>query len=74
MPLLVAGSNVQTFTFSSYNLHAMNFFPLFLLQATLNTRQMDMPSVREDHNPDNADQLVLDFKQQLQIWPCLRNL
>ncbi|XP_028776034.1 RNA polymerase sigma factor sigF, chloroplastic [Neltuma alba] len=43
-------------------------------QATLNTRQIDMASVREDNNPGNTDQLVHDFKQQLQSWPCLRNL
>lgn len=43
-------------------------------QATLDTRQMDMVSVHEDNSPGNADQLVHDFKQRLQIWPCLRNL
>ncbi|KAF7818639.1 RNA polymerase sigma factor sigF, chloroplastic [Senna tora] len=44
-------------------------------QATLNTRQMNVASFHEDNNNlGNVDQLVHDFKQQLQSWPRLRNL
>lgn len=43
-------------------------------EATLNTRQMDMTSVHEKSNTDNADQLVHDFVQQLHLRSHLQNL
>lgn len=60
--------------FSLHNLHVINLSCLYLLKAALNTRQMDMASVREANELGITDQLVHDFNQQLQIWPRLRDL
>ncbi|KAL9318170.1 hypothetical protein ACSQ67_014687 [Phaseolus vulgaris] len=43
-------------------------------QAILNTRQMDMDTVHEENNTGNADQIVLDFRKHLHLWPRLQNL
>ncbi|XP_027363645.1 RNA polymerase sigma factor sigF, chloroplastic-like isoform X3 [Abrus precatorius] len=43
-------------------------------QAILNTRQMDMASVHETNNIVNTDQVVLDFRKHLHLWPRLQSL
>ncbi|XP_014514037.1 RNA polymerase sigma factor sigF, chloroplastic-like isoform X1 [Vigna radiata var. radiata] len=43
-------------------------------QAILNTRQMDVDTVHEENNTGNADQVVLDFRKHLHLWPRLQNL
>ncbi|KAK7345540.1 hypothetical protein VNO77_16145 [Canavalia gladiata] len=43
-------------------------------QAILNTRQMDIASVDEENNTSNADQVVLDFRKHLHLWPRLQSL
>lgn len=48
--------------------------PNVLLQAILNTRQMDMDTVHEENNTGNADQIVLDFRKHLHLWPRLQSL
>ncbi|KAK7355557.1 hypothetical protein VNO80_14815 [Phaseolus coccineus] len=43
-------------------------------QAILNTRQMDVDTVHEENNTGNAEQIVLDFRKHLHLWPRLQNL
>lgn len=43
-------------------------------QAILNTRQIDIASVDEESNTGNADQVVLDFRKHLHLWPHLQDL
>ncbi|XP_061368764.1 RNA polymerase sigma factor sigF, chloroplastic-like isoform X2 [Gastrolobium bilobum] len=48
--------------------------PLLQMSKEEKTSQMDMASVHEENNTGNADQLVHDFRQHLQLWPRLRTL
>jgi hypothetical protein len=50
------------------------FFSFVLLQATLNTTQMDMVSVHEENDTSNVDQVARDFRQHLHLLPRLENL
>ncbi|KAK7279328.1 hypothetical protein RJT34_24376 [Clitoria ternatea] len=43
-------------------------------QAIFNMKQMDMATVHEENNSGNANQVVLDFRKQLHLWPRLQNL
>ncbi|KAL2323219.1 hypothetical protein Fmac_027598 [Flemingia macrophylla] len=43
-------------------------------QAILNTRQMDIATVHEENHTGNADQVVLEFRKHLHLWPELQNL
>lgn len=48
--------------------------PYILFQAILNTRQIDIASVDEESSTGNADQVVLDFRKHLHLWPHLQDL